>query len=119
MPLESFGEEQIYNFERIGSFGRFYSGKSFPIEYIMTSFRAAELSELTFARDIRPDKIDFELLMQRDIDEERVRIEMEPYLNPNPKKNHANRNPFPIRILPATLSSHCTYQGQNNGSLLY
>ncbi len=86
MPLESFGEEQIYNFERIGSFGRFYSGESFPIEYIMTSFRAAELSELTFARDIRPDKIDFELLMQRDIDEERVRIEMEPYLNPNTKK---------------------------------
>jgi hypothetical protein len=85
MPLESFGEEQIYNFERIGSFGRFYSGESFPIEYIMTSFTAAELSELTFARDIRPDQIDFELLMQRDIDEERVRIEMEPYLNPNPK----------------------------------
>ncbi|RKZ93535.1 MAG: hypothetical protein DRR19_00840 [Candidatus Parabeggiatoa sp. nov. 1] len=86
MPLETFGEEQIYNFERIGSFGRFYSGDSFPIEYIMTTFSSAELSELTFARDIRPDKIDFELLMQRDIDEERVRIEMEPYLNPNPQK---------------------------------
>lgn len=86
MSLETFGEEQIYNFERIGSFGRFYSGESFPIEYIMTSFSAAELPELTFARDMRPDKIDFELLMQRDIDEERVRIEMEPYLNPNPEK---------------------------------
>jgi len=82
MSLESFGEEQIYNFERIGSFGRFYSGESFPIEYIMTTFSSAELFELTFARDIRPDQIDFELLMQRDIDEERVRLEMEPYLNP-------------------------------------
>ncbi|RKZ63411.1 MAG: hypothetical protein DRR08_03515 [Candidatus Parabeggiatoa sp. nov. 2] len=85
MSLDSFGEEQIYNLERIGSFGRFYSGESFPIEYIMTAFSSAELSELTFARDIRPDQIDFELLMQRDIDEERVRIEMEPYLNPSPK----------------------------------
>jgi len=82
MPLETFGEEHIYNFERIGSFGSFYSGESFPIEYIMTTFTVAELQELTFARDIRPDKIDFELLMQRDIDEERVRLEMEPYLNP-------------------------------------
>lgn len=82
MPLESFGEEQLYNLERIGSFGRFYTGNSFPIEYIMTTFSSAELSELTFARDIRPDKIDFELLLQRDIDEERVRLEMEPYLNP-------------------------------------
>jgi len=86
MSLESFGEEQIYNFERIGSFGRFYSGESFPIEYIMTTFSSAELFELTFARDIRPDKIDFELLMQRDIDEERVRLEMEPYLNPRSEK---------------------------------
>jgi len=86
MSLENFGEEQIYNFERTGSFGRFYSGESFPIEYIMTRFSSAELSELTFARDIRPDKIDFELLMQRDIDEERVRLEMEPYLNPNPER---------------------------------
>jgi hypothetical protein len=86
MSLDSFGEEQIYNFERVGSFGRFYSGDSFPIEYIMTSFSSAELSELTFARDIRPDEIDFELLMQRDIDEERVRLEMAPYLNPSPDK---------------------------------
>jgi hypothetical protein len=83
MSLESFGEEQIYNLERIGSFGKFYTGESFPIEYVMTTFASAELSELTFARDIRPDKIDFELLMQRDIDEERVRLEMEPYLNPS------------------------------------
>ncbi len=86
MSLENFGEEQIYNFERIGSFGRFYSGASFPIEYIMTTFSAAELSELSFARDIHPEKIDFELLMQRDIDEERVRLEMEPYLNPDINK---------------------------------
>ncbi|WP_069469770.1 DNA sulfur modification protein DndB [Candidatus Marithrix sp. Canyon 246] len=86
MSLENFGEEQIYNFERIGSFGRFYSGASFPIEYIMTTFSAAELSELSFARDIHPEKIDFELLMQRDIDEERIRLEMEPYLNPDMNK---------------------------------
>lgn len=82
MPLETFGEEKLYNLERIGSFGKFYTGNSFPIEYLMTTFSSAELSELTLARDIQPEHIDFELLLQRDIDEERVRSEMEPYLNP-------------------------------------
>lgn len=110
MSLESFGEEQIYNFEHIGSFGRFYSGESFPIEYIMTTFSAAELSDLTFARDIRPDKIDFELLLQRDIDEERVRLEMAPYLNPNPDNMTSaeirSRSVFFPPLLAAIVPTH-------------
>ncbi|RKZ91824.1 MAG: hypothetical protein DRR19_06135 [Candidatus Parabeggiatoa sp. nov. 1] len=81
--LNSLGEEQIYNFKHIGNFGLFSCGKSFPVEYILVSLSLAELFQLTFARDVYPDKINFELLMQRDIDEERVRLEMEPYLNPN------------------------------------
>lgn len=80
--MKRFGEDKMYTLERVGSFGRFVAGASFPIEYIMTTFSSAELSELTFARDIHPEKVDFEILMQRDIDEERVRKEIEPYLNP-------------------------------------
>jgi hypothetical protein len=80
--LENFGE-QIYNFKHVGSFGIFKSGGSFPIEYLLTSFSPAELSQLTFAGELSPEKIQFELLMQRNIDEQRVRLEMEPYLAPN------------------------------------
>lgn len=82
MSMKRFGEEKLYTLEKQGSFGRFVTGSSFPIEYILTSFSASELSDLTFARDIQPEKLDFDILMQRDIDEERVRKEIEPYLRP-------------------------------------
>lgn len=69
-----------FNFEKVGVFGRFVTGNSFPIEFVMVNFTSTQLSKLTFARDIRPDKIDFDLLIQRDIDEERVKDKIEPYL---------------------------------------
>ena len=76
-------KKEIYNFTKSGSFGKFFAGSSFPVEYVQTSFAADELEDLTFARDIRPpDSLDFDLLIQRDIDEDRVRKEIEPYLNP-------------------------------------
>ncbi len=80
--LEVFEDESEYKFKRIGSFGRFSTSSSFPIDFMMTTFDANELDELTLARDVRPDKLDFELLMQRDIDEERVGKQIEPYLIP-------------------------------------
>lgn len=80
--MKRFEGGKVYTFQREGSFGRFVAGDSFPIEYVMTNFTAAELTELTFARDIQPEQLDFEILMQRDIDEERVRKEIEPYLRP-------------------------------------
>jgi len=112
MLLETFGEEQIYNLLRIGSFGRFYSGDSFPIEYIMTTFSAAQLAELTFARDIRPEQIDFELLMQRDIDEERVQAEMEPYLNPHVKQLTAAEIKSRAVFFPPLLAAIVPTQGK-------
>ncbi|WP_080433201.1 hypothetical protein [Burkholderia ubonensis] len=81
--MKGFGSRKLYTFDRIGSFGRFNSGQSFPIDYVLTTFRAAELNYLTLARDVQPDTVDFELLMQRDIDEERVDRELFPYLNPD------------------------------------
>jgi len=85
--MKKIGQPQSYDLVRTGNFGRFSSGESFPIEYVMTTFPVAELaaehSYLSYARDIRPEKLDFELLMQRDIDEARVREKIEPYLNPS------------------------------------
>ena len=86
MSLEDFVEEQLYNFKRLGNYGVFQTGGSFPVEYLLTTFSSAELSKLTLARDIHPDKLSFELLMQRDLDEQRVFREMEPYLNPKPSQ---------------------------------
>ncbi len=63
MSLEDFVGEQIYNFRRLGNYGVFQTGGSFPVEYLLTTFTAAELSKLTLARDIHPDKLSFELLM--------------------------------------------------------
>lgn len=80
--MKKFGDKEVYSIHHTGSFGRFYSGASFPIEFVQTSFSVHELSELAFAKDISPDELDFDLLMQRDIDEERVKDKMAPYLDP-------------------------------------
>lgn len=76
-------DEKDYDIDRQGSYGRFFTANSFPIEYILTTLRPEQLEEyLTFAKDVRPEQIDFDLLMQRDIDEDRVRNEIAPYLDP-------------------------------------
>lgn len=74
--------ENVYDLSYIGSFGRFSSGNSFPIDYVQASFTAADLLDLSFAQELHPDGQDFELLMQRDIDHERVLRDVVPYLNP-------------------------------------
>lgn len=73
-------EEEIYGFKRVGSFGRFSTIDNFPIEFFLTTLRSSQLDNLTYARDLKPSSIDFEQLLQRDIDEERVKTEIEPYL---------------------------------------
>ena len=79
--LDDFAEQDIYKFKRVGSFGRFTANGSFPVDYLMTSMTPAEMDEaLAFARDINSEKLDFGLLMQRDIDLQRVNEEITPYL---------------------------------------
>jgi hypothetical protein len=78
--MKKFKPREIYTFTKQGTFGRFSTTKSFPIEYVTTSFLHTEFSDLAFARDIQLKKLDFETLMQRDIDEERVRLQIEPYI---------------------------------------
>jgi hypothetical protein len=73
-------DEDIYDFKRVGSFGRFSTINNFPIEFFLTTLKSSQLDCLTYARDIKPASVDFEQLLQRDIDEERVKSEIEPYL---------------------------------------
>lgn len=77
-----------YAFEKWGSYGRFQTAKSFPIDFIMSSFTTHQIDYLSFASDVQPSKeeINFSLLMQRDVDTQRVRRNLEPYLNPKAKE---------------------------------
>lgn len=92
--MEEFPDlDDSYERPRYGAFGRFSSNDSFPVEYFLTTLRADELKEeLTFARDINPDNLDFDLMIQRDIDEERVKKEIEPYLLDGDGKQKKNIN---------------------------
>ena len=71
-----------WTFTRVGSYGTFSSAGSLPIEYLQTTFSHGELNRLALARDVRPDRLDFEMLMQRDIDEGRAETSLREYLNP-------------------------------------
>lgn len=74
-----------YDFEKRGAFGVFKSNGSVPIEYIMTTFDISELVRLSLARDINTD-LNFDYLIQRDIDEERALAEISQYIASSPDK---------------------------------
>ena len=87
--ISTWDEKGNYNLIKIGSYGVFESGGSIPLEYVMTTFRTDELASLTFARDISQDEqdLDFRLMMQRDIDEERAKEHLTEYLSPKGKSD--------------------------------
>ncbi|WP_435105538.1 hypothetical protein [Arhodomonas sp. AD133] len=100
--LASLEEEPVFDRTFIGSFGHFESSDSFPVEYISTSLTASQASEfLEFARDIRMSQFDFELLMQRDIDDERVEDKLKPYLRP---KTSSARRQKPVFFPPLLVA---------------
>ncbi|MFJ4247530.1 hypothetical protein [Pseudomonas sp. NPDC089741] len=79
--FEDLQEEQEFDVELLGNFGRFVSSGSYPVEYFMASMPMAQAYKyLKFARDVQMDDINFDLLMQRDIDENRVEKDIMPYL---------------------------------------
>lgn len=95
--------EDPYSFKRTGNYGIFKSNGSFPIEYLQTTFSIDELVDLTLAREVSPENLDFELLMQRDIDEGRVENKMVPYLSPESSHDALARTTFFPPILVAAL----------------
>lgn len=79
--MDDFDTDHTYDFERQGSFGAFRTEWSFPLEYFMVSFKPDEIKNLTLAKRLKPSKkLNFDMLLQRDIDERRIAEELEPYL---------------------------------------
>jgi hypothetical protein len=69
----------LYEFEKNGAFGVFKTNGSVPIEYFMTSFKVDELPYLSYAKDVNTE-LNFDYLIQRDIDEDRAIAEISQYL---------------------------------------
>lgn len=112
-------DEKEYDIEKFGSYGRFSTKNSYPIEYILTTLRPELLDEyLTFAKDVRPEQIDFDLLMQRDLDEDRVRNEIAPYLDPNSytSTNSAQSSQPRALFFPPLLVAVAPVTGKDMGS---
>lgn len=68
-----------YEFEKNGAFGVFKTNGSVPIEYFMTSFKVEDFPYLSFAKDVNTE-LNFDYLIQRDIDEDRAIAEISQYL---------------------------------------
>lgn len=68
-----------YDFIRNGAFGIFDTESTIPIEFLMTSFTVNELPHLSLARDLYSE-LNFDYLIQRDIDEERALSEISQYI---------------------------------------
>lgn len=81
MDFEDLQQEREYDLDLMGNFGRFVSSGSYPVEFFMTSMPMAQANKyLKFATDVQMDDVNFDLLMQRDIDADRVENDIMPYL---------------------------------------
>lgn len=79
--MDDFENSSIFNFERQGSFGVFKTEWSFPLDYYLLSFKPEEIKYLTLAKDLKPSKkLNFDMLLQRDIDERRIEDDLKPYI---------------------------------------
>ena len=109
--IRRLSNEQPWDFIKAGSYGSFSTAASLPIEYIQTTFAASELAYITFAKDVEPDQLDFEMLMQRDIDEDRANRKLKEYLNPQPLASTPSswhQVFFPPLLLACVPSEHKT-----------
>lgn len=113
--IEDLSEEKPYDLDIIGNFGRFTSSNSYPIEFIQGSMPISQAQlYLKFAREFEMEELDFELLMQRDIDDDRVDKEIIPYLSRD--QSAARNNPifFPpllVAIVPVVDEGIQTFYG--------
>ena len=83
-------QSKLYSFKKTGTFSRFETPRSIVIESILTSFDISDLNLLTLARDISDD-LDFDLLIQRDIDENRAIDEISKYICSEGEVAHPDR----------------------------
>lgn len=75
-------KEKKWDIQKKGHSGVFKTKNAISIEYIQTTFNIRELDLIKPLRSIfKPDDIeDFDLLLQRDLDETRIKRELIPYL---------------------------------------
>jgi len=80
-------KEKEWDINKKGHSGVFKTKNEISIEYIQTTFNTRELDLIKPLRSIfKPDDIeDFDLLLQRDLDEIRIKRELIPYLKRNDK----------------------------------
>lgn len=85
--IHDVSSERQFDVELVGSYGSFKSSRSFPVDYFLTTMTMPQAHQhIKFARDIEMEEVNFELLMQRDIWEERVEDKIIPYLTQNMEK---------------------------------
>lgn len=91
-----------------GTHGHFTSVGNYRLSYLSTRFSIDQLSNLETAREVLPRRLlDVEALMQREIDDERVRNEIVRYLHP--KQSGVDAKFFPpilVAILDKSESSN-------------
>ena len=92
---------ELYQIKKTGAFSRFATPNSTVIESILTSFDINELSWLSYARDVS-STLDFDLLVQRDIDEERALQDISEYIF---SESHQVKNPVFLPPLIAAIVS--------------
>lgn len=126
--MDSFEDKEIFELTRTGSYGRFTAANSFPVDFVLSSFDINDVKHLMFARELHADKVDFEMMMQRDIDEDRSRRELAEYLYPTKKteeelkSNIAFFPPLLVAILHVEDGKVCPYypktQKEEDGKFL-
>ena len=96
-------ERQTFFYKKTGAFVRYATDHTTPIEAVVTSFRIDELSWLSYARRLRT-KLNFDLLIQRDINEERAISDISEYIAPE-RERHGNDLVFLPPIIAAIVST--------------
>jgi len=91
-----------WNFSKYGSFGHFKTDVSVPIEYVMTTFSIEQISKLSFARKVQTE-LNFDLLIQRDIDEKRAVEEISQYISPKDDQSRKDEIVFLPPLLVAVV----------------
>ncbi|WP_417664241.1 hypothetical protein [Pseudidiomarina donghaiensis] len=110
-------KQELFNYKTTGCFGRYLVQNKLPIEFISTTMSMDEISQLSFAKDIRT-KLDFELLIQRDIDKKRAIESIGKYISPDPESAFNSKENNGI-FLPPLIAALVDTQGNKDLSVSY
>jgi len=76
--------EEHYKLKVIGKSGIFDMGNDIHVEYLQTSLSVDQIEEISSVRkEFKRGELPFDLMMQREIDDERIKNELIPYLIDN------------------------------------